>query len=148
MNILPGIGIGSIKYGITELELIANLGKPDKVIEEDEENRELYYAEKNLFFSFCQEDGFRLGMVTISGSGYPIFKKDIFGLSLKSVKVFLAKNTSEIPEYEEHINNNTELTESLNYNSMGILIWFESGSLTEMQCSYLFEPDNETIIWP
>jgi len=154
MEILSGIGIGSIKYGITETELIELIGRPDKVDESEyilgsgEYHRILWYPNRNVHFTFDQSDNFRLGCITILGRGHKIFNRDIIGLPQSTVKSFLSKYTNEIPKYEEHIIWENEPHECLDYDKLGILLWFDFGNLTEMQCSYLFEQDCETEIWP
>ena len=154
MKIQPGIGIGSIKYGITEDELIQILGKPDKIDEEEyvEESgdwhRVLWYSPRNINFTFDKEDNYRLGIITIMGSGYPLFGRELFGLPRNTVKQFIVKATMEIPKFEDWTWDEEEAHECLRHDGLGILFWFDSGNLSEMQCSYLFESDNETIIWP
>jgi len=36
----------------------------------------------------------------------------------------------------------------LDYDTLGMLFWFGSGKLTEIDCRYFFEEDGETEIWP
>lgn len=154
MKIEPGIGLGEIKYGINEDDLISLLGKPDR-IEESEYvegtgnwHRELWYSHRNISFTFDLEDNYRLGLITIMGSGYPLFGKELFGLPQNIVRSFVAKATKEIPKYEDWTWDEDETHECLDHNGLGILFWFNAGCLSEMQCSYLFEEDNETVIWP
>ena len=154
MNIEPGIGLGEIKYGIKEDDLIALLGKPDRIEESEyvegsgDWHRQLWYSHRNISFTFDLEDDYRLGVITIMGSGYPLYGKELFGLPQNTVKSFVAKATKEIPKYEDWTWDEDETHECLEHNGLGILFWFNAGCLSEMQCSYLFEADNETVIWP
>ena len=154
MEILPGIGMGPIKYGINEPELISILGKPDRIDEQEyvegtgDWYRELWYSPQNLEFTFNQEDDFRLGLITVSGAGYPLLGKDLFGLSLAQVREFIINATQEAPTFKDHTYLPDETHHCLEHDGLGILFWFDADQLSEMQCSYLFENDNETIIWP
>ncbi len=154
MNIQPGTGIGNCKYGISEEELISLLGKPDRIIEDEyvegqgDWSRELWYSPRNITFTFNQDDEFRLGGITVMGSGYPLFSKDLFSLSLKFVKSFLSKKVNEIPKYCDHSYLEHSTHECLSFDKLGMLFWFDDDNLSEIQCSYLFEEDNETVIWP
>ena len=154
MNIEPGLGIGDIRYGITEEELISLMGRPDKVEEMEyvqgngDWHRELWYSPRSVHFTFDKDDDYRLGTITIMGSGFTIFGEDLFGLPLDFVRKFIARSTKEIAKLEDWIWNDEETHECLQHDGLGILFWFEDGNLAEMQCSYLFEADNQTVIWP
>lgn len=154
MNIKPGIGFDQIKFGITELELISIIGKPDKVDECEyvkgnrEWHRVLWYFAQNIHFTFDKDDNYRLGTITIMGSGYSLFDKELFSLPLETVKRFLVMQTSEIPKVEDWTFDNEVSHICLDHDGLGIIFWFDDGNLSEMQCSYLFQSDNETVIWP
>jgi len=154
MQIIPGVGLGSIKFGFTEEGIINEIGKPDRIedqqyIEGSEEwNRDLWYFQRNLTFTLDSEDDFRLGIISITGSGYPLFGKELFGSPLRLIKSTLTKHTNEIPKYENFTHAESELHECLAHEGTGLRFWFESGLLSEIQCGYLFEEDNETVIWP
>jgi len=154
MIIEPGIGLESIKYGIKEKELIVLLGSPDKVDETEyvegsgDWNRILWYFSKNVGFTFDEEDNYRLSVITVIGPGYTLFKKDLFGSPINTVRAFISNKTEEIPQYKDHSFLENESHECLDHHGLGILFWFDSGNLSEMQCGILFESDGETIIWP
>ncbi len=154
MEIVPGIGLGSIKFGISEYELINHIGKPD-IIEEEEYiadsgdwHRTLRYIARNLYFIFNKEDNFRLGDITIMCSGFTLFKKDLFGVPIDIVKKVMSKKINEIPKYKDYSWDRTQPHELLEYDGLSMNLWFDSGNLSEIQFSYLFESDGNTIIWP
>ena len=154
MNIIPGIGIGNIQYGITEFELISILGEPDRIDEEEyiegsgDWHRELWFSPRNLSFTFNKDDDFRLGTITIMGSGYTLFGNDLFNAPKKLVRQTVSSNSGELLPTEDYSYIENEPHECLNSDLLGIMFWFDSDNLSEMQCSYLFESDNETVIWP
>ncbi|MFT4927501.1 MAG: hypothetical protein ACI8WB_003612 [Phenylobacterium sp.] len=154
MNITPGVGVGQAKFGITETDLINLLGKPDIIeLEEYIEGagdwyRELWYSHRNITFTFNEEDGYRLSSISITGSGYLLFDRDIFGLPKQFVSHFIAKKTYEIAKNEDWTWDEENSFECLDHDGLGIMFWFKSGNLSIIECRYLYEPDEETVIWP
>ena len=154
MIINPGIGIGTIKFGITEKDLIVCLGEPDVVDEEEyiegsgDWYRELWYHNSNISFSFDKEENYRLGAIAVVGSGYPLFGKELFNMPLSFVNRFVSKATGEIPKYEDWTSDEQNTLECLTHSGLSIIFWFESGNLSKMDCGVFFKSDNETIDWP
>lgn len=107
MEIKPGIGVGEVHYGMTEQEVISKLGRPDRVDESEyvegigNINRELWYSSRNITFTFDEEDDFRLGVITIMGSSYRLFGKELFGLELEKTKKIVTRESGEIPRFED-----------------------------------------------
>lgn len=154
MEIIPGVGIGCIKFGMSQSEVINVLGKPDEINEfeyvegEHDWYFELYYLNKGLAFSFNADDSYKLGQISITAKGHLLFSKDVLGYKIIQLQEFLSNITNELPKYENCTWGKTESYELLNLESYGLLFWFKSGILDELVCSYLFENDNETVIWP
>ena len=154
MNIVPGIGVGAIQYGMSEDEVITLMGKPDKINEEEyvegsgDWRRALWYSPRNITFTFDMENDYRLGTITIMGSGYRLFGKELFNASKSLVRKVVAEYSQELLPVEDYIEFDDGPHECLSSDILGIMFWFDSDNLTEMQCSYLFEADNETEIWP
>jgi hypothetical protein len=153
MDIKPGIGIGQIKFGISEEQLIAILGKPIFVKEGEyieksgDYSRELFY-QKDLSFTFDTEDSYRLGLITIRNSGHLLYGRDLIGLPMAFVKSIISKKVSEIPKYKNWSHENALNHISLDYDKLGLCFWFDNDLLDEIQCSYLFHEDGDTVIWP
>ena len=153
MEIKPGIGIGQIKFGISEEELVTLLGKPHSVeageyVENSGDlNRKLIYQE-GLSFTFDLEDNYRLCCISIRNQGYKLFGRDLIGLPLAIVRSFMSKQLSEIPKYEDWSSEESPNHVLLDYDSLGMLLWFNDDLLDEIQCSYLFFEDDQTVKWP
>ena len=154
MKIIPGIGIGEIKYGMYEKDIISILGRPDKVDESEyvegtgDWNRELWYSPKNLTFTFNKDDDYRLGTITVLGSGHTLFNKHLFGQELNFLSKLISRETGQIAKYEDWSSEEIPEHECLIHDGLGIMFWFDFKELSQMQCSYLFEVDNETVVWP
>ena len=154
MNILPGIGVGLIRFGVTENDVIAIFGTPD-LVEQCEYiegagdwHKTLSYFRKNICFTFDEEDDYRLGTISILGPSYFLFEKELLGKTKEEVKRIIVAESLEIPRDEKwHTDDNLDL-ECLDHDGLGILFWFKGGRLFKMECSYLFDSNNEDIIWP
>lgn len=100
------LGIGSIKFAMTEDELVSILGHSDEMGEFsyvegiDDWYKEYGYYHSNLTFTFDSSDDFRLGCVDIIGSGHHLFGQDIFGLNIKWAKMYLLQKIGPEPEPE------------------------------------------------
>ncbi len=154
MELTPGTGLEKIKFGMTEPDIIAMLGEPSisELIEyspaEKEKSSKLYYHNVQIYLTFDFEDEYKLGTITIVGHGHTLFGRDLYNLPLESVKRFITKKTGEIPKYDDCTSDENSPLECLEHDGLAILFWFKSGNLERMECSYFFEPDGETIIWP
>ena len=153
MTIYPGIGIGKVRYGISEKDLTLIMGKPDSISQDEmiEGSGDWYktyeYTKYNLSFDFSLEDDYRLGGITVYSNGHELFGRDVFGLSKVQVEKIIKTATGCSPSVEDFSNEYSEDYYCLSDDISGILYWFESDSLTELQCGYLFEDDDNTVIW-
>jgi len=154
MDILPGVGVGEIKFGMLEPDVISILGKPDEIKEDEYASgsgdiyRMLSYFSLNLDLSFDKEDDFKLGSITISGHDFRLFGQKLFDKPMNLVKSFVSKIGHEIPKHEDFTIDDSDPRICLDYDTLGMLFWFGSGKLTEIDCRYFFEEDGETEIWP
>ena len=154
MKIEPGIGVGEIRYGITEPELVALLGEPSTSTKEEyiegsgDWHVTLSYEDHGMSFIFDIEDDYRLGGITIDREGYQLWGKDVFGISRDEMESMLLKVTGEQPIFEDYSTDDLEPHWCLIHDRTQIMFWFDSDKLSEMQCSYFFEDDDETVIWP
>lgn len=154
MKITPGKGIENIKFGMSDVEVIATLGPPDFIdnLEHVEGSgdyyREIYYTKLGCSFSFNQEDDYRLGCISVTGRVHLLFNNNFIGLNVVEAKKTISSHTSEVPVYEDCTWGKDESSELISIDNLGIMFWFKSGVLEEIIISCLFKEDNETIIWP
>ncbi|MDH5674086.1 MAG: hypothetical protein OEZ06_18155 [Myxococcales bacterium] len=152
MEIKPGIGLGSIRFGFEEGLVTRMLGKPDRVEEAEfversgDWYRELSFGHLSASFRFDKEDDFKLGNITIDGRGHTLFGGDLHGRSRAFVIRFLGAGANELPQL---VDRDLDIDyECLSYKRMGVMLFFHDGCLDEIQYGYLFEPDDNTAIWP
>lgn len=154
MKIKPGIGVGEIRYGILETELIELLGQPDSISNEEylkgtgDWHKIYTYKESNISFTFDSEDEYRLGTITIFGPNYTLFEEEVFGTEKMEMIALLKETTGSEGVWEDHAYEESPTHACLDHDETALMIWFDLNRVTEVQCSYRFESDNETIIWP
>src|SRR6478736_795112 len=101
MEIRPKKGIGDFTFGMKAEEVVAKLGKPDKVYQdEDDENQLLYqYNKSKLRLTFFQDHEGKLGYIRCSSPTLTFQGKSIINGAIEKVKkeVF----GKDIEEWEE-----------------------------------------------
>lgn len=141
MEILPGVGIGDIRFGMVEREVIHFLGEPDEINDfeyvENEAYRELDYCGRGLTFSFDADDEYRLGHISVTEQGYTLFSQDVLGYTLEKTREFISSFTDDVPAYEDTTWGKPEVSELLTVDGYGLMFWFKSGVLDELVISYL-----------
>ena len=144
MEISTGVGVGPIKFGMKENEVVSILGSPDDLDElegvegEGDWYRELYYFSLGISLSFNSEDDFKLGNISITGSGHTLFGLKVLGTGVNEAKELIATISNEIPVYEDCTWGKPEVCELLSFEGLGLMLWFKSGVCDELICSYLF----------
>lgn len=152
--IQPGIGMGKIRFGMLEDEVRNILGEPSGSEHREYIDgygnwyKELTYDELNLELTFNKEDGYKLGCISVTGPGYYLLENDLFGKSIEFVKTLCKKVTKQQLILEDYTIQEGEPHECLNCDELEILFWFDCGKLSEIQFSYFFEEDGNTVIWP
>ena len=146
-EIIPGSGLGAIKFGMTRDEVIKIAGKPDDVENlpgfEEEISDTL---ESSLVFDADYE--WRLVSIAVSDPYFTYNGVSIVGMDKQDVMDMLEKNNIEISGMEDvsdEENPNLELVES---DEEGLMIWFENDEAIEIQILPDVEEDGETLIWP
>ena len=154
MEIKPGIGIGTIHFGMTaeeiaELMQLENHPRDESIsASKDGANQLLEFAGHGLAFELYADESFRLCSIGVRGSGYKLFGRDIYGMPKSVVKRHLLRSANEIPKDENYSLRGSSKFECLDYDRLGLLIWLLDGNVTHLDLSVWYEPDNETIIWP
>lgn len=68
MKLKPGIGIGDVKFGMTQEEVVKILGEPDRIRDDSEDENKLYleYNEHKLRLTIYVDEEARLGYMMCS----------------------------------------------------------------------------------
>lgn len=142
MKITFGEGIGPVKFGMTEHEIIELIGNPDKIkFDEDNVNRKYFeYYELKLRISIFLNFGSRIGYIESSNPKLELNNLLIIG---KNVDVFVI-NVSRLP-------NNWEIVEyhsfdTYSFDEIWISIHAEYKEITGIQLGVLID-ENDEYIW-
>ena len=154
-EIIPGVGLGTLKFGMTRDEVKKLVGKPDEVENlpgfEEEVNDELeswHYDEHEFSLVFDADYDWRLVSIAVSDPYFTFHGKNIIGMDKQETLDLLSNLGIEISNEEDlsdDENPNLELIES---EDAGLMVWFADDEVIEIQILPDVEEDGETMIWP
>ncbi|MBP6234993.1 MAG: hypothetical protein KA270_00080 [Saprospiraceae bacterium] len=154
-EIIPGVGLGTLKFGMTRDEVKKLVGKPDEVENlpgfEEEVNDELeswHYDEHEFSLVFDADYDWRLVSIAVSDPYFTFHGKNIIGMDKQETLDLLSDLGIEISNEEDlsdDENPNLELIES---EDAGLMVWFADDEVIEIQILPDVEEDGETLIWP
>ncbi|MFZ1750241.1 MAG: hypothetical protein WAU01_08625 [Saprospiraceae bacterium] len=154
-EIIPGAGLGALKFGMTRDDVKKLVGKPDEVENlpgfEEEVNDELeswHYDEHEFSLVFDADYDWRLVSIAVSDPYFTFHGKNIVGMDKQETLDLLTNLGIEISNEEDlsdDENPNLELIES---EDAGLMIWFADEEVIEIQILPDVEEDGETLIWP
>jgi hypothetical protein len=154
-DIIPGVGLGTIKFGMTRDEVKNIAGKPDEIENvpgfDEEVNDELeswHYDEYEFSLVFDAEYEWRLVSIAVSDPYFLFEGKSIIGMPKNEVMDLLNKANIEISNVEDLSDEETPDLELVESDEAGLMVWFENEEAIEMQILPDVEDDGETLIWP
>uniref|UniRef100_UPI00262BAFCC hypothetical protein n=1 Tax=uncultured Aquimarina sp. TaxID=575652 RepID=UPI00262BAFCC len=144
MEIKPKIGFDNIKYGMYRKDIIAILGKPDRIVtdENDEFEQRLEWNESKIRLTFQLDDNDRFTYLTSKNSETKFNGERIIGMNINDAKdkLFAELITEwEVEDYqffETHFNEDLWLT-----------LRSEFGRVLEFEMGVPFKNENE-YNWP
>lgn len=165
-KLIPTVGFGSVRFGMTVDEVKAILGKPDSEEttslgdDPDDKSTELIYDELGLSLSFDEIEKFRLtDIMTEDGSEFTLGGKIHLGDSLESVrKAVVAADYGPMEELDveddiedddltpEELEDAKGLTE-YELPEVGVNLYFRDGKLDTIQIGPEYDED-DNILWP
>ncbi len=152
-EILPGIGLSSIKFGMTRPEVEKVLGKPDEQeissYSDDDENMNdsWVYHELGLDLSFDEDDDWRLVILSVSSEDYTLMGKDLMGMAMDDLMNELTDLKIEDLEIEDMSSEENPDHKLISSEATGLNFWLQDGELEEIQWGPNFI-DDDTIDWP
>ena len=102
MEIILKTGIGSIRFGASESEVLEILGTPDKTYFTESECKRVQFNSHLLELSFEPENQNRLGWLEVHNPNIIIFKSKIIGLEQHLVVNLVSSHVNEPPEVEDY----------------------------------------------
>lgn len=152
-NIQPGIGLGSVKFGMTRDQVEAILGEPGEkemfsYTGDDDDIAELWhYDELELSASFDEEDDWRLVTLSVTGEDYLLEDMPVIGLTQEALRATLLKMDIDDLEYEDLSSAENPSHELIASDDYGLNFWLDNGIVSEIQWIPDFL-DDENIDWP
>lgn len=143
-DILPGEGLGKIRFGISRAQLKELIGEPDEVDEysysdeEEDLTESWHYDELDLSASFDEEYDWRLVTLSVSGPEYTFMGKKLIGLQRLKLVHTLTELGLEDLEFEDCSTDESPDHQLIASNEAGVNFWLDKGVLTEIQWSPLF----------
>lgn len=102
MEIILKSGIGSIRFGANETEVLELLGTPNKTYFTEGECKRLQFNHHRLELSFEPINENRLGWIEVHNPNSTIFASKIIGLEQQFALTFISSHVNETPEIEDY----------------------------------------------
>lgn len=142
MNIEIGKGLPNIIFGMTENEVIATLGKPNRILTCREDGKEFLYNSLKLKLFFGFEEGNRLYSIEVFKKEVTFLSTEVIGMSFDELLSFMKKNGYENYEVDSY-----DYFDTVYFNDCNTYFTLEFNEVTSFDFSPLFKNDDE-IIWP
>ena len=142
MNVEIGKGLSNIIFGMTENEVIATLGMPDRVIAGIDDNKEFLYNLFKLKLIFDSEEGNRLYSIEVFKKEVTFLSTEVIGMSFDELLSFMKKNG-----YEDYEVDSYDYFDTVYFDDCSTYFTLEFNEVTSFDFSPLFKNDDE-IIWP
>lgn len=157
-KIIPCVGFDKIKFGMTRDEVMAQLGQPDEIQEDqnygdtpDELVTVFYYDEIGVSMSFDKEADYRLTEMSFENEEFTLCDTIRVGMPVEKVFEAIEKSDYDFGEcYEETLDDEESDGGRIALfvcEDCGISLWFEEGELSTIQAGPAWI-DDDTIDWP
>ena len=95
MNIEIGKGLSNIIFGMSENDIVAILGKPDRIITCREDGKEFLYNSLKIKLFFGFEEGNRLYSIEVFRKNVTFLSTEVIGMSFGALLSFMKENGYE-----------------------------------------------------
>lgn len=166
-KLIPTVGFGQVRFGMTIDEVEQLLGKPDEKFDEmlgdapDDLSTQLIYEELGLSLSFDKAVNFRLVDIMTQDDDSPVTLGDDIRLGDTYDKVLAATQKADWGPMEEHDieddldedgldDGEKEEARSLTEYELpevSVVLWFKGGRLDTIQIGPEYDED-DNILWP
>ncbi|WP_424961158.1 hypothetical protein [Ekhidna sp.] len=153
VEILPGVGLGKLKFGMSREEIKTMLGEPDHQEvthygdDESDKSDAWEYHPLRLDLSFEEAEDWRLTIISVSSEDYLFKGSSLIGLNQEELMEELELQGVSDLEIEDLSSEDHPEQLLISSQSLGINFWLHKDILEEIQWGPLFE-DEHTIRWP
>ncbi len=141
MNIGIGKGLSNIIFGMNENDIVAILGKPDRIITCREDGEEFLYNSLKIKLFFGIEEGNRLYSIEVFRKNVTFLSTEVIGMSFEALLSFMKENG-----YEEYKINDFEDFNTIFFDQCNTSFTIKFNEVISFEFSPLFNSDG--IIWP
>lgn len=142
MDILPGLGIDLIKFGLTEEQVIRVLGYPSKTYFTDSGCKRLQFNDLKIELSFEPDNENLFGWLEIYCPNARLFNNQLIGKEIEYVVSLLKAKFNEEPKIDDY---GSFL--SVTFENHWIELQFEFGLLKNINLGVLYNEADEPQ-WP
>lgn len=142
MNIIPHIGLSLIPFGLTETQVIALFGFPNKSQVTESGDREIQYFQHKIELKFEAENEDRLGWIVVHNKDFQIFDTSPWVLTKDEVIELFTRELDETPNFEDYFS-----LESYSFDNNWVELQFEFGELHSINIGVLYDEDDSPL-WP
>jgi hypothetical protein len=142
MEIVIGVGIGNLLFGLTESRVRDLLGSEDKSYETDFGCRRLQFDDEMLELSFEPDNDGLLGWIEVHKPEATLFGHKLLSQPKHRVLELLETELGQPSEYEDYGGFDTAF-----YEEQWLELHFRFGRLTNLNIGVLYGNDNEPL-WP
>jgi hypothetical protein len=157
-EIIPFVGIGDLKFGMTRDQVKNLLGEPSEVdnvpgFEEESVNDDLeswHYDQYEFSVVFDAMYEWKLVSISISDPHFTLFGKSVIGAD-KIDTLALLESKGYSPSATEDVQNDEDGEEDIElyeFEDLAMMIWCIEDEVIELQILPDVEEDSETIKWP
>ncbi|HRO08146.1 MAG TPA: hypothetical protein PK047_04715 [Saprospiraceae bacterium] len=154
-EIVPSVGLGGIKFGMTRDEVKVVIGPPDDIENlpgfEEEVNDQLeswHYDEYEFSLVFDAIYDWKLVSIAVSDPYFTLFGEHIIDMDKQDALDILEKNNIVITHVEDVSDDENPDLILMESEDAGLMIWFQDDIAIEIQFLPEVEDDGETLIWP
>jgi len=142
MEIELGVGLGHIRFGMTESQVKSVYGEPNEIVNLKDDNQTdfQYYKEQTTFRFYHDHEG-RLGWIETQNPKVLLFGKEIIGQNKSFIIGLLTQEGHEKYEYEKY-----ETFDSLFYEDVWLELELNYELITCVKFG-VFIDENDNYIW-
>ena len=149
-RVKPFIGFGPVRFGSTREEVKRLLGEPNHLSNEcydaGKAIEHWQYDTLKVSLSFYEDEGYKLGAVSFSGTDYDLSGIKLIGMS--EDQLLEHGKTGHLPEplLDDSV---TEMrSRSYEISGMGIVVWCAGSTIEEFSLYPLYDEGGKQPIWP
>lgn len=140
MEIVLAEGIGSLQFGMTEAQLVAVLGQPAQVLEDEYGDRLVHYHDPALELRLEAMNQMRLGWITVTSPQATLFGQKLVNRPEQQVIPFLTQTIGRASDIETN-----DGMKSYFFESVGLELQFEQDTLKIITFSVPYDDEDQPM---